>query len=249
MVGGFSGASDGRCGLVVYGGSPWGFILQIGLVQGLAFVDPVERKAVLATDSWTKLAEQIVGLVRSGALQFEPMENRLNGDAFRDGRSAFMLETESYGTVLKQENKDTIPHWRAMPLSRSQGAPPSIRLEEIIAIPKNGNQSDQAADVIAFLVGEKMRKIMDRQGHLATRKPPAEHGPSSLGGLYELSANPQSGAISSHERLLESLPESFRVALYSSGTTEIANAINGKQSVEEALIRIEQAAIEAWPAS
>jgi hypothetical protein len=70
-----------------------------------------------------------------------------------------------------------------------------------------------------------------------------------LDSLYEPSANPQSGTIPAYERLLDSLPESFRSALFSAGSTEIDKAIHGERSMEEALIRIEQAATEAWPSS
>lgn len=232
---------------------------QIGQTNGLSYVDPSTMKVTIHTDAWKKTVQTAVDVLKSGVVyQPSPNQNQMMaGTTFEDylkqnlfiaGRAAMMVDY-SYTLQNLQRAKDTLkdmPNWDLVTIPVDPQNPDvgsGMSLNQIFAVNAASGNPRAAWDFIKYVAGEDFARVIARSnmsGFPVRTSYLKDKDGHHLEAFYLL--KPNSSTI---YKDFDKLPPTFFQSFDSLATQLITSALEGTQTVDEALKNLQEKGQEA----
>lgn len=254
LIGRFPAKND-MSGLYIQG-DPYYSIRSLGIRAGLNDLDAEGKRLVIDTDGWRNIWAKAVSAYRSHAIQVVPYSNDpqlqgvsqndfykswLKNNAFLAGKAAMRVAgydiAEQIRIIGKSELEDKPSFdWDMIPIPVNRQAPKAMLdngLSHIYSIPATSAHTKAAWELIEHINGEETAKLLsgiEGSGMLPSR-------PSALPRMEDknLSAFYASTEVYEPSEGLRNTPTEFYGQMAEIAAPEIQSAIDGKQTVEEAL--------------
>ncbi|GFN30766.1 extracellular solute-binding protein [Paenibacillus xylaniclasticus] len=227
---------------VSYNDSAAAFALVLGTLQGLTFYS--QDRVVLATPEWEYRFEQVRTAFKNGAIRAETSLDPFLGDSFEQGKAAMKFADSNYYQSLdiKMRMSANPFKWTVAPMpnnSTSGSASASIyHVNEIAAISHQAGNREAAEQVLKFIASEKIAKILQERGELATRNIEANN--EKVKRFAILSDAPYAPAANkSYDELLASMPEEMAAKFANAATAVMNELLVSDKDTMEGLKEIE----------
>jgi multiple sugar transport system substrate-binding protein len=239
------------------GVSPARLLFFVGDMEGLQWLDPNERKITLNTQAWSHLFSYLIDAYKSGAV----VDASLTGNGFNNGRSptdysqiieqsrqrnlfvagkaAMTIDSPLLINDINRVNPDMKWDLVTLPASKNSPAPSHlIQFQTIYAIHSESSNAELSWKLIQFMNSDEVAKMKSGTSRLDDKLPlrmkylPDMNG-KKLEAFYML--NTEDRPVSTTV-----IPAQFYQTFYSIVDEEIANVLNERTPISEALRIIQE---------
>ncbi|MBP1992997.1 ABC transporter substrate-binding protein [Paenibacillus eucommiae] len=237
--------------------SVYQFASMIGGTEKLSIIDPENLKVTINTDDWKRVFQTSIDALNSKAMNSSKAENNnmqttygdfLKRDYFISGRAAMTIGSYYMLDQIKQaknEIKDFKPfNWDLVTAPVDLKNPDltnSFGVSELMAINAQSTEQRAAWEFIKYLNSDEFAKIISRstQQLLSRTSYIKDKDGHNLEAFYKLKADPDL------YKGYEKVPQNFYPAFNQIIDEEMKQMVEGKKSLDEALLIIQNKGQEA----
>ncbi|PYI56349.1 ABC transporter substrate-binding protein [Paenibacillus flagellatus] len=247
-------------GANAYSADLFQYVRMIGETKGLRYADPDTAQVTIHTDAWKQAAQLALDTMKAGALYSPDPEKQFRGgmiedyyksDPFIGGKVAMMIGGNYMMDSLKQAKsylKENTPEWDLVTVPvdpNSPGTAASLYVGQIFAVNAQSPNLRAAWEFVKYINDNEFARVTSKastgMGEMTVRTaylPNAE-------GRNVAAFSKLSGDASQANRSLAKLPPSFFQSFSGIAEQELKSALDGKQTVDDALKHIQEKGQEA----
>jgi len=225
---------------------------EIGRTNGLSFVDPDKGAVTIQSDGWKEALLATVEALKSGTVfagsdeKFDPNKPMVLGEPlFATGRLAMTVDGAYMFSSLqraKETMKDVMPvNWDIVTVPIDPKNPEfsnAVSLSGIFAVNANSSNPRAAWELVKYINSDEMARFLSKSENGALLSRTAyikERDGRSLEPFYMLKIS-ENSLYENYSKI----PMGFHESFYELAGTEIMSAVEGKKSVDDALMTMQE---------